>query len=167
LERRPKIPNPQWESDYEKKRAFFPTGKVWLQIQSHYCYKTSIRARFAEGPRACAEDLIPEFIASLLKAAALVRREQEESKRADEERLRKEQEWLRVQREVEKEEERVKVLLKDSESWEKAERLRRYVKHAEQTKAWSEERIEWAKQQADRLDPLVRDKPPSIIDQKG
>jgi len=60
------------------------------------------------------------------------------------------------------------------DEWERAERLQPFIAaYAEKSRSWSAEKqpqykawIEWATQQADRLDAFVSEKPTSVLDRK-
>ncbi len=104
------------------------------------------------------------------------------AKKSDETRQRKEEERLREERkrilqlkvdEYNLEKERVSGLFEDSDNWNKAFALRQYIAEVEKClksgesipfiEGSAEDWIEWAHNQADRLDPM-KDSLPSILD---
>jgi len=118
--------------------------------------------------------MIANFVAGLMQTAVRIRRERDESKRREEERNRKAQERAQLQKDIQEEEQRLEQLNKSIECWERADRMRRFITaYAEKSCSWPVENqaqrsawIEWANQQADRIDPLVNKKPVSVLDRK-
>lgn len=112
-------------------------------------------------------------MSGLIQIAAT--KSEETKQRKEEERLREERKRIFQQKvdEYNLEKERVSGLLEDSDNWNRAFVLRQYIAEVEKclkngdsisfiegsAEAW----IEWAKNQADRLDPL-KDSRPSILD---
>ncbi len=107
--------------------------------------------------------------------AIAVQRAEAERKRRQEEQQAREQERATLRKAIEEEEAKMAQLKQWMENWEASERIRRF------TAAYSEwaasqpaeeqprrlEWIAWAKSQAARLDPFVRDKPKSVLDRKN
>jgi hypothetical protein len=99
-----------------------------------------------------------------------------EKKSANEMRRRKKgaPESGQLQKEVQEEEEQLKKFDDWMEAWERAERMRKFITaYEEKSSSWSAEKqpkykawIEWATQQADRVDPFVSEKPASVLDRK-
>lgn len=97
--------------------------------------------------------------------------------REEGQRQRQEREKIRLQKleEIRQEEERLKTLLQQSDSWQTSQELRQFIRALEETArdvhgetepgGGAAMSIEWARQQADRLDPLAKS-PPSIVDEK-
>lgn len=126
------------------------------------------------------EDRLNSFVAGLVQMAARVKEHEEEQRRREEERRqaerrRQEEERRRTERRklYQAEKARVNELLAQAENYEKSQRVRKLieaVRAAHEAKGPIEpgselaKWIEWAHQQADRLDPL-RPSPSSILDE--
>ncbi len=82
---------------------------------------------------------------------------------------------MALRKQIEEEEAKLAQLNQWIKGWEEAERIRRfitaYAEHTQSRPADSQPRhrewIDWAKIQADRLDPFVLDRPTSVLDQKN
>lgn len=84
---------------------------------------------------------------------------------------------MELHEKIEKEEKRVAQLVGWATDWLRAREMGEFIAALE--KLWTEQghdlssdnekgqRIAWMKQQADRLDPMVMQKPPSILDRKA
>lgn len=109
-----------------------------------------------------------------MQTAVRIWREKDESKRREDERNRKALERVLLQEDLQAEEQQLEQLNKPVECWERADRMRCFTTtYAEKTcssqaeneaqrSAW----IEWANQQADRMNSLVIKKPASVLDRK-
>jgi hypothetical protein len=171
---KPRVPNPTDRWDYDEIVTHEPSGKLVLTILSGIWGQFEQRKRWSDGKTQRLEGLIANFVAGLLRTAVNLRRQEEERKRRDAEQKKREQERFQLQKDVQEEEKKLERLNKLVEDWERANRMRRFIAaYAEQTgvspseeqsedKAW----IEWAFQQADRIDPLVIEKPASVLDRK-
>ena len=90
------------------------------------------------------------------------------------ERQKRAQDMIKLREQIEAEEKKMEQFNQWIESWEKAERLRRFIAaYAEKTSKWAAEKqshykewIAWTNQQADRVDPFVSEKPVSVLDRK-
>lgn len=100
-----------------------------------------------------------------------------EKKNASEMRLKRKgaRERAELQKDIQEEEEKLKEFDHWMDAWARAERMRRFIAaYAKKSSSWSAEKqpkykawIEWATQQADRADPFVSEKPPSVLDRKN
>ncbi|MCX5701230.1 MAG: hypothetical protein NTZ63_06795, partial [Candidatus Omnitrophica bacterium] len=136
---------------------YVPNGELVLRIKNTY----SNRSEWKDGSRKKLEDQIDSFIEGLYAAVA---KEKELQKERDK--------WKEDQKKIEEsdrlreiEQERVKNLEKEALCWQKSQIIRSYVEAATKTYIQNNGNIEagsefknwkdWAKQQADRLDPLL------------
>ena len=170
---KPRVPHPENSWDYDRTVRYEATGVLSLNIHSDL-WLHQLRRKWTDGKRQRVEDLIPQFVAGLMRVAVVLRRQTEEQKKREEERQQREREMFKLRAQIEAEEKKLTQFNQWIDNWEKAERLRRFIAvYAEKTSKWAAERqphyrewIEWANRQADRLDPFISDKPPSVLDRK-
>jgi hypothetical protein len=120
------------------------------------------------------ESLVGDFVAGLMRTAVALRRQEDERKQREAEGDRRAREAELLRKDIQEEEKKLEQFHQWVESWENAERLRRFiVVYAEKSISWSAEKqaqykgwIEWVTKQADRLDPFVSEKPASVLDRK-
>ena len=148
---------PKWD--------YAPSGQLRLKIDEWV--SGSARKTWSDGQRARLERQLNSVVAGLVVIADVKRaweqeREREEAARREAERQRALAEQARRE-----EEERRSVLERQAESWAKSQRLRGFIDEVERRAnakgvsivpgselgAW----IAWAREHADRLDPLARD----------
>jgi hypothetical protein len=128
------------------------------------------------------EDLLARFVDGFIEVAARKKQREEDEKRREQERLeaeRKRQDVARLRAEkmaqIKAEQTRVDSLLQKAKAWRQSENIREYIR-ASSARHLSEHGaiepggefatwVEWASQQADRLDPLA-ESPPSILDER-
>lgn len=159
------------ESDiFRRKWRFVPNGLLLLDqgpssYRQPYCADT-VKAT-------CIESQIGEVLTKLVQEAgeARIRRRAREQQRRHEADLRSQREKLQAEQVAERR--RIEGLLAEANALQQSEILRSYIRvvkrngvanggrfqSQEAIDAW----IEWASNQADRIDPLV-DSPPSILD---
>jgi hypothetical protein len=159
-----------------------PSGILCLTIRdadNHWI--GDCRKNWRDGKKQQLENLLSSFISGLLRAAAQIK----ERIRQNEERERERREWLRRQEEekrlraekrrrIQEEQERVSSLISQADNWHKSKLVREYVTALEkmslsgdcpfQPEGNLEDWLKWAREQADRLDPLTPS-PPSILDE--
>ncbi len=171
---KPRVPNPTSRWDYERSLSYEPTGALALVIRSKGWPSEGLRRRWADGKTQRVEELIPDFIAGLMRTAIVMRRHEEETKKREEERRQREQERMKLREMIEAEKKKLEQLNQWMENWEKAERVRRFIAvYTEKTSTRAQEKqpqykewIAWANQQADRLDPFITEKPASVLDRE-
>jgi hypothetical protein len=81
---------------------------------------------------------------------------------------------VQLRKEIEEEEKKLEQFNRWLESWERAERLRRFITvYAQKSRSVPAEKqskyrewIGWATREADRLDPFASEKPASVLDRK-
>lgn len=157
------------------------TGRLCLGIPSGPM--NGRRRRFVDTKRRQVESMLNVFVTTLYRTAEDIKierarleklqrdREEAERKRQDFERQRIQKMW-----EIREEEERVAALLARADAWSRSEALRRFIDAVREAAIHRDGRIEegsdadrwlqWATDQADRLDPLFKS-PPSILDEKA
>jgi hypothetical protein len=159
-----------------------PSGRLCLTIhdRGRFYYDNS-RKNWRDTKRKQLEDSLDAFVIGLIKRAANkkeYRRQEEEKERQRQEmaRLREEeqQRQAELRRKIQEEQERVSKLVTDAENYQKSQQVRAFIAAVEREHQNGntvyvnvdeyERWIKWARDQADRLDPLS-DSPPSILDQ--
>lgn len=167
-------------SRYRVKRI--PSGRLVLQITHRDMYwLRNCRKSWSDGKKQRIEDRLNQFVAGLIAFAACVReREEEEEREARERREEERREKEKAERRAEKrrliqvEQKRVDLLMQQAQCWRASRTLRKYIEarkkqyvaaHGDITPESDLARwLDWARQQADRLDPLAKS-PPSILDE--
>jgi hypothetical protein len=163
-------------------RKLLPSGNLVLRIHGAECYwARGCRQTWRDGTKQRLEDRLNGFVTGLIEFAAREKEHQiEEERQAQAERetqqRRQEEAKLRAEKRtlIKTERARADALIEKSTQWQQSQNLRDYIeaeKHrylASHTEIESDSDfslwLEWAVQQADRLDPLV-DSPPSILDE--
>jgi hypothetical protein len=149
------------------KYDYFPTGKLSLKIEGH-C-GSGLRSTWNDTNRQKIEDCLNQVIVALLEAAAWIK-----NKRKNEE----EREQLyrleltrraEKRRQFEEEHDAISQLERDSNRWQISQKIRAYaaaVEHqAKQSGPLPDDKqkwLEWAREHADRMDPLCESKPSSL-----
>ncbi len=173
---KPRVPNPTDRWDYDETISYEPGGKLALCIHSDTPWgEREERKRWSDAKVQRVESRIADFVAGLMRTAVAQRRREEKRKRDEAEKDRRARERAQLQTDVQQEEEKLKEFDDRMDAWERAERMRSFIAaYAEKSSAWSVEKqpkykawIEWATQQADRADPFVSEKPPSVLDRKN
>jgi hypothetical protein len=148
-------------------KDYFPTGILELRI-GHTGYGWS--KTVADGASKRAEHALAECVGKFLRYARQCRLERERLRLQHEEFERKARERGEL---IEEEQKKFKQLTGWVNSWHRAKRIRSFVDALE--REWIErglevstdsergQRLNWMRQQADRLDP-TRESPPSILD---
>ncbi len=150
-----------------------PSGILCLSIDEWVGGRGTQQKNWRDTKSVVLEDRLPKFMSGLIQIAA--KKSEQTRQRKEEERLREERKRILQQKvdEYNLEKERLSGLLEDSDNWNKAFALRQYIAEVEKClkngesisfiKGSAGDWIEWAQNQADRLDPL-KDSPPSILD---
>jgi hypothetical protein len=164
----------------EEKRYFSTQKVIIYELSGNLVFQISARAencrkRWADGKTQKLENLLPQCLGGLMLVAKTVRirEEQFRARQLEWERQKREREELAVQ--IQEEEKRLHELENWTTNWQKAKLIREFVTEFEKVCALKGIPIEpespkgkwaaWARQQADRFDPLV-DSPPSVLDRK-
>ena len=171
---KPRVPNPTDRWDYDEVVTHEPAGKLALIIHSGTWERHEQRTKWSDAKLQRIENLIPDFVSGLMRIAVALRRREEDRKRREAEQQKRALERAQLQKDIEEEEKKLEQLNTWIDSWESAERMRRFIAaYAEKTRSRSAEKqpeynawIEWATLQADRIDPFVSEKPISVLDRK-
>lgn len=169
-----RVPNPTDRWDYDEVVAHEPAGKLALVIKANLWTEHEQRMRWSDAKLQRIENLVADFVAGLMRTAVAMRRQEDERRRREAERDRRAREVEQLRKDIQEEEKKLAQLNQWVESWERAERLRRFIAvYAEKAASWAAEKQEkynawvgWATKQADRLDPFVSEKPASVLDRK-
>ena len=173
---KPHVPNPTDRWDYDEIISYEPVGKLALCIHSDTPWgEREERKRWSDAKVRRVESRIADFVAGLMRTAVAQRRREEKRKRDEAEKDRRARERVQLQKDVQQEEEKLKEFDDWMDAWERAERMRSFIAaYAEKSSSWSVEKqpkykawIEWATRQADRADPFISEKPPSVLDRKN
>ena len=142
---------------------YSPNGVLSLKIRNDDSLNT--RKTWSDGRKQRLEDCLNSFVVGLIRAAMAIKHlrvERERREREWQEQRRQREEAERIRRE---EEEKLKYLDREVESWQRSQKIRSYI---EAVKKWGIQKygeikpesklqqwLTWATKQADRLDPLV------------
>jgi hypothetical protein len=161
---------------------YFPSGLFVLEGNPNWCWHVLCQ----DGKRCRVEDRILPTITDWVKTIGkgrIAHRQAEEARKIQEEkdRIRQEleRELQRRRAELEQrqklERNKVEALFRQADSWRQSRSIREYIQALEQRLLDRDGRIEdgseisrwlkWAREQADRLDPLTPS-PPSILDER-
>ncbi|MBC8548915.1 MAG: hypothetical protein H8D23_04630 [Candidatus Brocadiales bacterium] len=145
------IPNPKRETDrWENRYDYIPTGKLTLRIKNYYRGQKSI----SDGKTQRLEDCLNKFNLLLVKASEIEkirRKEREERHKEYQERVQKEREVALKQQ---KEQNMLKELFANADTWNKCKQAREYIAAYKDTSAgidvdsW----VNWANAQVDRIE---------------
>ncbi len=168
-------------STYESKHyEYDPTNELCIIVSCPECWSLSDR-RWCDTSVSKLEDRLTTVLAGIFKVVSRARQrrlEQEETKQrqAEGRQARRERlaRWEEKQAKIEQEKARVEELYQQAVDWRDSQRIRTYIQGVEkealknkadciphEMNSW----IDWAKKQADRLDPFV-ESPHSIIDEE-
>ncbi len=143
---------------------YSPSGRLSIKITDPSWGEIGRRS-WSDGKKQRIENVLNAFMAALIQAAAAEREhriQREKWAREQAERERRQREW---QRRKQAEERQLWALFTDAECWQKSQQIRAYVQAVQESAERTLGRIEpaspleewigWARQQADRLDPLA------------
>jgi hypothetical protein len=169
-------------SRFNSKRV--PSGRLSIGIINTIGYwgSNGIRRTWSDSDKQRLEGRLNRFVAGLITFAARLKQHnaevkwQQQAEREREERRQAEAERrAEVRTQIKAERARVDALLQQAKNWRQSELLRQFIEASKahylamhgaiEPQSKFEQWLEWAVQQADRLDPLVPS-PPSILDEK-
>jgi hypothetical protein len=163
-------------------RVRVPTGKLCLTIHDRgYYWGSNLRRNWRDTKRKQLEDSLDEFVMGLIKRSAKKKehrhqREEEALQRQELARQREaeQQRLAELKRKIQQERARVSKLVADAENFHKSKQVRDFIAAVENerlngnsgyiTDDDHETWVKWARDQADRLDPLT-ESPVSILDE--
>jgi hypothetical protein len=171
---KPRVPNPTDRWDYGEIITYEPGEKLVLTILATTWGKFEQRTRWSDAKTQRVESLIADFVAGLLRTAVSLRRQKDEQKRQEVDRKSREEERWQLRQDIQEEEKKVEQLNEWADGWRRADHIRHFIKaYEEKSRSWPNEKqaqarawIKWASEQADRIDPLVSEKPVSVLDRK-
>jgi hypothetical protein len=167
-------------SRYDQKRV--PSGNLCLLVHdSRYFWGKSMQRNWRDTKHKRLEDNLDGFVKGLLKLAVekteRQRREQEEERQRIEMLKKREEEARRraeLERQIKNEQQKISQLIQDAEDWGKSKVIREFIAAVKKERFSGNQVYEvqedfdswlrWAKEQADRLDPLTPN-PPSVLDE--
>ena len=103
----PRVPNPTDRWDYDKVVTHEPGGKLALVIRSTTSGKYAQRAQWSDAKVRRIENLVPDFVAGLLRTAVALRRQEEDRKKREAEQQKRAQERAQLQKDIEEEEKKL------------------------------------------------------------
>ncbi len=144
-----------------------PTGRLRLRVeQDSYYFRPGFRYNWADGKTQRIENFLNPAICSLIKSAALeqdrILRWAREKKEREEKERREREEAERIRKERERRAEQIRKarelrdnLISEAKDWQNADLIRRYITAYEE-KFGATERTKWARDEADRIDPMMK-----------
>lgn len=154
--------------DYE------PSGKLEFRVGSS---GWSPRRTLRDSKKHQIENMIPEAVGAIMREGRNLRIREERWKQEEIVRQQRAKELAVLAEQIREEEKKLKQLDGWVDSWQRTKLMREFI--CELEKKWADEgrdlapesssgqRITWMKQQADRMDPFVADKPSSVLDRKS
>lgn len=146
---------------------YFPSGRFTLSIAGYV--GEGGRSSWSDGKKQKVENCLNAFIIGLIKASVLSRARKLEWERVEKERLELARRRIEEEQKREEEKKQIQALISEAQAWKHSQQIREYVtavrsmaieKHGEVTPGSELDKwIAWAKQLADRLDPLVINPP--------
>ena len=149
-----------------------PTGRLSIEVWNFY--SGSPQKVWRDRESMSLEEQLPKCIAGMIRIALWARAAQDAQAKKEEAKQKQIDEVTEVLQRIEEEEKKIKTLKREAAAWWRAERIRNYIaaiRSDAATQPDSNQRtkvlewIDWAEQQADRIDPLKKN-PESIIDDK-
>jgi hypothetical protein len=168
-------PDGGWYPTYAGKPIDYdPTGELCIEVRNYW--SGGLRKTWRDSQKRRLEELLPECLIGLLKIALVTHRQMEQRRQQEIARQKKREEMLDLQKQIEAETKRVQQLQQNAMNWHTARLIRDYVE-AVIIKARAESKpvgpdteigkwILWAKEQADRFDPISAS-PASVLDRRS
>jgi hypothetical protein len=168
-----------WHSSYTQ--YYVPSGNLCLSVMNHYS-SNNLQKNWRDTQTKQLERQLSKFVKVLFRIVvkekeAIRQREEHERQRREKQQRIEEQKRRRAELQAQMDQERncVADLIQDSENWKKSQILKEFISAVEKAKEaggcayepdcnW-DEWFKWARDQADRLNPLVPS-PPSIVDEE-
>jgi hypothetical protein len=149
-----------------------PTGRLSIEVWNYY--SGSLQKVWRDRQSASLEEQLPKCAAGMIRIALLERAERDAQAKKAAAKQKQIDEVTELLRRIEEEERKIKTLKREAVAWWRAERIRNYIAAVRASTTHQPESIErtkllqwidWAEQQADRVDPLKKS-PESIVDDK-
>lgn len=147
----------------------FPTGNLQIRTADYHA-----KVLFNETRTRRLDDNLNDVMIRLIEHALKIQQDRLEQERKHREWLEKEERRRELLEAIRHEKKRVHDLEAEAENWDKAQKIRAYIEAAQNNLVSRhslldcravEQWVAWARQQADRLDPLA-ESPPSILDEE-
>jgi hypothetical protein len=155
------------ESQYQ------PTGRLTFRVGASGWTPEAV---LGDGVKRRVETMVPQAIGAIMREARSLRIREEQRRQEQIAEMQRARERAALAETIQEEEKRVEELKRWTENWAQAARMRKFVSALEESwKGRGQDlapgtdrgrRILWMRQQADRLDPLVVEKPASILDRQ-
>jgi hypothetical protein len=149
-------------SRYEKK--YSSSGNLCLAIRAGVYLDGYVRQSWSDGKQHKIEDNLNAFIRSLSRTAIQKKENIKKREQEERERIEREKRWAIERRRAEEEKEKFDKLVSAVEDWHKSRRIREYIAKVEEMAATGkytfnfegglDNWLKWAKEAANRLDPL-------------
>lgn len=151
-----------WYTPYYNRYTLEPSGRLTLRLDGYY---HSIRHSWNDGERQRIEGCLNDVMVAIVRAAEIERERREERERDEKERREKALRRAEEARRQEEERQRVELLDQQLAAWEKASRIRAYVRAVTESRVAGGRTIEpggllsawfaWVSAYADRTDPTA------------
>ena len=155
-----KMQKREGERLYGDRCEFVPTGKLIFRIDN--IYGSGLRAKWSDGSRGFIEDQMVSVVDGIFKAAEAVKKQRLEREKWHRELEEKQEQKRREAEKVLLDNQAIERLEKAASDWEMSQRIRRFLEVLEQhvelneeDKASFGEWCNWAREHADRIDPLL------------
>ncbi len=141
-----------------------PSGILCLSIHSGVYFRGFIQQNWRDREKRKLEDSLNKFIQGLAKIAVLKKEHIQRKQQEERERIEQQKKWEEERRRAEAEKQKLERLMRNVENWYKSRQIREYISAVEEMASSGkytfnmeggvESWIKWAKEQADRFDPL-------------
>lgn len=141
-----------------------PSGILCLSIHPGVYFQGFIQQNWRDREKRKLEDSLNKFIEGLAKIAVLKKEHIQRKQQEEQERIERQKKWEEDRRRAEAEKQKLERLMNNVENWHKSRRIREYISAVEEMASTGkytfnieggvESWIKWAKEQADRFDPL-------------
>jgi hypothetical protein len=166
-----RIENPSSKYSWDRWiTKYYPTGDLVVRLP-----RTWPTREWRDSAHKKLEEMIPECVAGIMDAGVKMLRNSERIQRDELERRRKSDEMYALRQQIEAEEKKIAELEATADRWRRAVLIRQFVDAYLLAATVRGDLINpdsvagnwvlWAKEQADRLDPLTPS-PPSVVDRK-
>jgi hypothetical protein len=141
-----------------------PSGLLCLTIHSGVYLRGFVQQNWRDREKRKLEESLGKFLEGLVRIAALKKEHIRRQQLEEQGRLERQKKWEEERRRAEAEKQKLERLMNNVEKWHKSRLIREYIsavegmastgKYTFNVEGGVESWIKWAKEQADRLDPL-------------